>query len=104
MGDDHVASGAFSSKDILWASEIGLVTPDVPHLVGDLGRLGLRPYTRLAETFTPVGDIHGLFIVVQSERIWLMTDDPAKIFPTDVVLASPRTAGLRFADLPYRIS
>jgi catechol 2,3-dioxygenase-like lactoylglutathione lyase family enzyme len=97
--------GAFSSKDILYASEIGLVVPKVGPVVDDLAEhLGLGVYVKSWKNFAPIGDIHGLFIVVKSDRIWLMTDDPGKIFPADVVLASPRTEELRFGDLPYRIS
>jgi catechol 2,3-dioxygenase-like lactoylglutathione lyase family enzyme len=108
------AGGGFTSKDLLYASEIGTVVPDVEVAVQGLHRhFGLKRFigsrTRLgdwARQFSAVGDEGGVFIVVSEHRTWLMTDLPAAVFPTEVTL---RTAGygsggeMRFPGLPYRV-
>ena len=101
----NAAPGAFSSADILHASEIGLVVPRVSQTVASLEReLGLGVYVDGWPNFAPVGDIHGVFIVVREERIWLPTDDVAAVvFPTEVVLAGARTDELALAGPPYRV-
>jgi len=84
--------GDFKVTDILYASEIGLVTDDVPALAAELDtKLNLTNYhTKLGEpvsdTFRPIGDPYGFFIVVKHKRKWLMTDDPAGLFPVGAEL------------------
>ncbi len=108
------AVGRFTPKDLLYASEIGTVVPDVEVTVQGLRtHFGLKRFigsrTRLgdwAKHFSAVGDEGGVFIVVSEHRTWLMTDLPAAVFPTEVTL---RTAGygsggeMRFPGLPYRV-
>ncbi len=101
----NAAAGAFTSADILHASEIGLVVPRVSETVDTLGsELGLGVYIDRWPTFAPVGDIYGCFIVVQEQRVWLPTDDlAAAVFPTEAVLAGSEVSVLDLAGLPYRI-
>ncbi len=79
--------GKFDVEDILYTSEIGLVTNDVLSLSAELDtRLGLTNYAALhglsvSDVFQPIGDPYGFFIVVKNRRIWLMTDDPAALYP-----------------------
>jgi len=69
--DEH-RYGPFSAESILSISEIGIVAEDVPAVVEHLGsQIGVYPYGGPgSETFTAVGDMHGLFIVVKRGRIW----------------------------------
>jgi catechol-2,3-dioxygenase len=54
------------------ASEIGLVTDDVPALTARIGReIGLPVYRESAgESFAALGDAEGLLILVQRGRVW----------------------------------
>jgi hypothetical protein len=78
------ADGPFTPRDILYASEIGIVTEDVQkEVAGIRGALGLDPYLGLTSPeFTAVGTSQSLLIVVKRNRIW---------FPT------PRQEAARFA-------
>lgn len=84
--------GDFGVEDILYASEIGLVTKDVPALAAELeGALALTNYAvqrglRSSDEFRPIGDPFGFFILVKHKRPWLMSDVPAELFAVDVEL------------------
>ncbi len=72
----------FNSTHILQISEIGLPSQDVISFARDLcAQLGLRVYRQEAgETFTPIGDEEGLFILPLENRIWYPnTGVPAKL-------------------------
>ena len=79
--------GKFNVEDILYTSEIGLVTGDVPRLGSELdAKLGLTNYAAVhhqpvSDVFRPIGDPYGFFIVVKHKRTWLMTNDPAGLYP-----------------------
>jgi hypothetical protein len=76
------APGSFDVGDILCASEIGVVTPDVDATADRLKRdLGLNSYKLASEGFHPVGDEHGLFIVFKVGRIWLASKRGTEVFP-----------------------
>ena len=67
-------SGRFSSADLLRISEIGLAVPDVPAAVAALqGEFGLPVFGTAAAEFSPLGDPHGLLIVVRQGRPWFPT-------------------------------
>lgn len=77
--------GAFDQRDILCASEIGVVTESVSETVGQLkSQLGIAGYRGYSDQFAPVGNEHGLFIVVNSNRSWRLTDQPAVAYPSAV--------------------
>ncbi len=94
--------GNFDIEDILYTSEIGLVTDDVPKLSSELDmKLGLTDYaTRhhrpVSDVFRPIGDPFGFFIVVKHKRIWLMTEDPAAIHSVTAQIQGRESAKLRF--------
>ena len=68
------SSGRFSSADLLRISEIGLAVPDVPAAVTTLqSEFGLPVFGTAAAEFTPLGDPHGLLIVVRQGRPWFPT-------------------------------
>ncbi len=100
----NAASGTFSPKDILYASEIGLVVPDVPRAVEDLhARLGLSVLSDPTPVFTMVGDEHGMFIVVKTGRIWLGSPVPAAPFVTEVYLRGSGAARIELPDAPFHV-
>ena len=67
----NAAKGEFSSKDILYASEIGLVVDDVVDTVQTAKKsLGIDVYRDKSEFFASLGDEHALLILVQRNRLW----------------------------------
>lgn len=99
------ASGAFGPHDLRCVSEIGLPVDDVPARSTDLiARLGLAPYKEQSDAFAPLGDEHGLFIVVRVGRPWLPTDDVyAAASPARVVMRGAREQIYHMPGLPYDI-
>jgi catechol 2,3-dioxygenase-like lactoylglutathione lyase family enzyme len=80
----NTVEGDFNSSHILNVSEIGLPSENVIELANELcTRLGLPVFKQQAhETFTPVGDDEGLFILPVRERIWMPDSGvPAKMLP-----------------------
>jgi len=95
----------FSSADILCVSEIGLPVDDVPTRVASLvTRFGLAPYEEQSATFAPVGDAHGLFIVVQTGRHWRPTAGAATPAPVTLTMRGPRTDSYHLPGLPYHLT
>lgn len=83
----NVVEGNFDSKQILQVSEIGLPSDDVLGIANELcRRLNLSVFKQQPnETFTPVGDDHGLFILPIQGRIWIPNSGvPAKLLPVKV--------------------
>jgi catechol-2,3-dioxygenase len=81
------AAGDFSEKDILCASEIGIVTPDVTRTADEIcAAAKVDRYRGGDENFTAVGDEHGLFIVVKAGRKWFSSDRAAETFPGEVTV------------------
>jgi catechol-2,3-dioxygenase len=80
----NAAAGGFDWRDILSASEIGLVVPEVSAAIAALkGKLGIADYIGVSETFAPIGNEHGLFIVAHADRKWFGRIPPG-IFPAEV--------------------
>jgi catechol-2,3-dioxygenase len=78
------AGGDFDSSQILSVSEIGLPSEDVVALADQLcTQLGLSVFKQEPnETFTPVGDGNGLFILPIKDRIWMPDSGvPARLLP-----------------------
>ncbi|MBU5353597.1 VOC family protein [Paenibacillus silvae] len=77
---------AFSAADILQVCEIGLVSENVSATVNELGKAGLPRWGEGSDTFSPVGDRNGLFIVVKKERVWFFSDQKAQMFPLEATI------------------
>ncbi len=96
----------FSSEQILQVSEIGLPSQDVISFANDLcTRLGISIYKQAAnETFTPIGDEEGLFILPVEKRIWYPnTGVAAQRLPVKVkVEVNGKEFNLR--GVPYEVS
>ena len=83
----NAATEEFNSSQILNVSEIGLPSEDVIALTDQLCMgLGLSVFKQEPnETFTPVGDENGLFILPIKDRIWMPDSGvPAKLLPVKV--------------------
>lgn len=103
---DTTAPGDFNPSKILNVSEIGLPSERVIAFANELcERLGLSVFKQEPnETFTPVGDDHGLFILPVQNRIWMPDSGvPAKLLPVKV---SGTANGKRWEvrGVPYEIS
>lgn len=96
----------FSSSHILNISEVGLPSENVIELANELcTRLGLSVFRQEPnETFTPVGDDNGLFILPIKDRIWLPDSGvPARMLPVYVMgHADANTWEVR--GVPYKIT
>jgi len=101
----NAQEGPFTVRDLLYASEIGLVTGDVLALVKQLREtFGVESYKGGAsEEFTALGDEYGLFILSKNGRIWLASNKESQVFPTEVSIQDGGVKTYEFADLPYRI-
>jgi len=83
----NAAEQDFNSSQILNVSEIGLPSENVVELADELcTRLGLSVFRQEPnETFTPVGDDNGLFILPIKNRIWMPDSGvPARLLPVKV--------------------
>ena len=83
----NTVEGDFDSQQILNVSEIGLPQENVVEFANELcTRLGLSVFMQQpSETFTPVGDDNGLFILPAKGRIWKPDSGvPAKLLPVNV--------------------
>ncbi len=83
----NAAQTPFNSAQILQISEIGLPSQDVISFANELcGQLGISVYRQEpSETFTPVGDEEGLFILPVENRIWYPNSGvPAKLLNVKV--------------------
>jgi hypothetical protein len=83
----NAVNGDFNSKQILQVSEIGLPSEDVLGFANELcTRLNLSVFKQQPnESFTPVGDDNGLFILPIKDRIWIPNSGvPAKLLPVKV--------------------
>ncbi|MFC4455617.1 VOC family protein [Deinococcus sonorensis] len=102
---DNASAAAFGPECLLSISEVGLPVQDVPAATTTLGRaLGLTPYLGGSETFQPVGDHHGLLILVREGRPWFPTDTAARLLPTDIQLQAPVPGTLELPGTPYRLT
>jgi len=98
------APGPFGPTDFLGVSEVGLVVPDVPAFVAEVhNRLGLAAYRPGSDQFAPVGDEHGLLIVVREGRPWFLTDVPARPQPVAMVVEAPIVSRYELPELGYAI-
>ena len=96
----------FNSEQVLQVSEIGLPSRDVISFAKDLcEKLGLSIYRQEAsESFTPIGDAEGLFILPAENRIWMPnTGVPARMLPVKIKFEiNGKSFNLR--GLPYELS
>jgi hypothetical protein len=85
----NATDGAFDSRQILNLSEIGLPSENVLEFADELCKTLNLPVFKQEpnETFTPVGDDDGLFILPINHRIWIPNSSvPAKLLPVRVAV------------------
>ena len=95
----------FNSGQILQVSEIGLASQDVISFAKELcAKLGVSVYEQdFNDTFTPIGDEDGLFILPVEGRIWYPnTGIPAKMLPIKVDVEANGKL-LHLEGVPYRV-
>jgi catechol-2,3-dioxygenase len=100
------SSESFSERDVLRISEIGMAFDDVVAQVNAFKeRLGIMPYKgESSDTFTAMGDIYGLFIVVKTGRSWFPTEaDAAGLAPVEVTIEGAEDQHYHIAAYPYEI-
>jgi catechol 2,3-dioxygenase-like lactoylglutathione lyase family enzyme len=84
---ENAVNRDFNNRQILNISEIGLPSENVVGLANELcTALNLSVFKQEPnETFTPVGDDNGLFILPIKSRIWIPNSGvPAKLLPVKV--------------------
>ena len=100
------AEAEFDGAQILNVSEIGLPSEDVIPFAQDLcEKLDISVFKQEPnESFTPVGDDHGLFILPIKNRIWIPNSDvAAKLLPVRVkVVVNGKPWEVR--GVPYEIN
>lgn len=101
----NAVEGDFDGRQILQVSEIGLPAEDVVALADELCRcLNLSVFKQQPnETFTPVGDDNGLFILAIKDRIWIPNSGvPAKLLPIKVK-GTAENREWKVRGVPYKI-
>jgi catechol-2,3-dioxygenase len=93
----------FGERSILCVSEIGIATGDVKATVQSLQAHGLPVYDgEGSDTFTAVGDEHGLFIVIKRGRTWFPdSGTPADFLPLRAVVSLDSGATAILSDLGF---
>lgn len=95
---DPPTGDQFTSAGLLCISEIGIAVDDVDAAASVLQRqFGLSRFTSGGPGFAPVGDPHGLLIVVDTDRVWFPTDamvpsDGALVVTLDTGAATESTS------------
>ncbi|GIP20696.1 VOC family protein [Paenibacillus sp. J22TS3] len=84
----------FGPHSLLEISEIGIVREDVAGCVQDLNEKGFPHWREGNEGFRPLGDEHGLFIVVKQGRTWFFSDKQAEQHPVTVKVRGAGTLEL----------
>jgi catechol-2,3-dioxygenase len=101
----NASQNVFSSASLLNISEIGLACDNVPDVVKWLKQnLNLEIYKSSSEMFAPVGNAHGLLILVQKAREWFpSTGVHATLQPVNLVIEADQNQRLKILNLPYKI-
>lgn len=100
----NASRAGFDSDSLLSVSEIGLVTQSVPEIAERLkSGFAVQSYCNGSNEFMPMGNEHGLFILVKTGRAWGIVNRPAEVYPVEVRLAGGPRRSLRFDPLPYRV-
>jgi hypothetical protein len=102
----NASARRFDARGILSVSEIALVAPALSVLADRLNaELGVLdyPHPNASQEFKPMGDEHGLFILVRTGRSWLRESLRAEVYPVEVNLCGGHEQELTWYGLPYRV-
>jgi len=103
----NAAEGEFNERDILYASEIGIVVDDVASAVHAARRdWGLAVFAGTqSEDFAAVGTDEALLIFAKRGRPWFGGDGAeADVFETEAAFSGDRNAELKLPGLPYTLA
>jgi catechol-2,3-dioxygenase len=100
---ENASDQTFDSASLLHISEIGLASNDVLEMIAWFEKtLEVGTYKSFDETFAPIGDVHGLVIAVQEDRIWFPdTGIPAQILPTELTIHGQQLSTHVIPNTPY---
>lgn len=88
---------SFSAKDFICISEVGIVADEVTPLARKLNEMGISHWREGSEGFAPLGDEHGLLIVVKKDREWYFSNHKkARLFPVEISIKDIGT--IRFVE------
>jgi catechol-2,3-dioxygenase len=100
--------GAFTTRDLLYASEIAFITGDVGGTAKAMQRqLGLEQYRNGDDDFRALGDEHGLLLVIRTGRRWGYDKSaarPTAVFPTVAEIRGAKGGRVAVPEHPYEIS
>ncbi len=95
------ADGGFGPRSLLCVSEIGVPVENVAATVAALqARLGIAPYMEQGGTFAPLGDEHGLILVVAVGRPWNLIHSAARAVPVSVTIQGAQGERISLPHLP----
>lgn len=98
------AGEEFDASDLLNISEIGLPVTNVTDTAEALTAfLREKVYLHADHLFAPIGNEEGLFILSSTERQWLGSDKPVKVFPLTVSVEGTTQDSFQRSGLPYQI-
>lgn len=101
---ENATSVPFTSRDFLCVSEIGMPVEEVLATVEDLEvGLGILPWRGPSADFAPMGDEHGLLIMVSIGRTWFMSDEQARFHPVAVTIRGDRELDIRLRGYEIRM-
>jgi hypothetical protein len=100
----NAAAGGFDVRDILNVSEIALVAPALPAIAEKLkSDLGVHDYPGTSSGFMPIGNEHGLFILMSSGRAMLGGTALAEQHPVEVRIRDDRRQRLTWDGMPFLV-
>jgi catechol-2,3-dioxygenase len=101
------APGKFSVNDILYASEIAFIVDDVNATGTTVQQaLDLTAYRPATDGFWPIGDEHGLLLMIRKGRVWASHPNQINktdVFPTTVHIRSNQKNPLTLEGFPYEV-
>ncbi|MGH7493957.1 MAG: VOC family protein [bacterium] len=103
---ENSAAGAFTAKDILYASEIAFISEEVTNTAAEMRKaLELGQYRGGDDRFRALGDEQGLLLVIIRGRRWGYEEKapPTGIFPTVAEIRGAKPAQLALTGYPYEI-
>ncbi|AYB38369.1 VOC family protein [Brevibacillus laterosporus] len=94
----------FSQHSILYISEIGLPVPNVAEGSKHIYEICEQEIWRKDEKqFAAIGDVEGLFILIETSRPWFPDARMPGVFPTLVKIQGDLDKQVQLYDLPYQI-
>lgn len=101
------SKGDFSTKDILYASEIAFIVDDVDLFSNELkNSFELSEYKQGNAEFRAIGDEYGLLLVMKKGRVWMGNTNTPKtpdIYQTLTIIKSKKNSDWRAKEYPYQI-